>query len=259
MHNAAVCADTCPVVHVQSLHDAIKTGCTTRVLRALAPRPAPAGPTSSGRAVALVVRASNEEKEVQYNKEFGYSRKDVILIGVGLIALGYALYYGLQAGGMEPGMAGNWVQLIIFMGICVGWVSTYIFRVATKVRCRAGVVRGLAGPAGIGGGVGRAGVAHRVVPGVRMWCARGAGCPGCIRVSNRRAVMHAVWRHKALTQMQMQGQSPAPSGLGCTATHWLSSPAPRERRAVGQQRESALREPGTFDSSMNAAMDGAGR
>ncbi|KAG2422466.1 hypothetical protein HXX76_015990 [Chlamydomonas incerta] len=29
-------------------------------------------------------------------------------------------------------MAGNWVQLIIFMGICVGWVSTYIFRVATK-------------------------------------------------------------------------------------------------------------------------------
>ena len=33
---------------------------------------------------------------------------------------------------MDAGMAGNWVQLIIFMGICVGWVSTYIWRVATK-------------------------------------------------------------------------------------------------------------------------------
>ncbi len=28
-------------------------------------------------------------------------------IGVGLIALGYALYYGLQAGGMEAGYAGG--------------------------------------------------------------------------------------------------------------------------------------------------------
>uniref|UniRef100_A0A7S0RIX4 Uncharacterized protein n=1 Tax=Chlamydomonas leiostraca TaxID=1034604 RepID=A0A7S0RIX4_9CHLO len=83
--------------------------------------------------VGIVVRASgNSEKPVVYNKEFGYSRKDIILIGAGLIGLGYALYYGLQAGGMEAGMAGNWVQLIIFMGICVGWVSTYLFRVATK-------------------------------------------------------------------------------------------------------------------------------
>lgn len=62
------------------------------------------------------------------NTEFGYSRKDVILIGVGLIVFGYVLYYGLQAAGMEPGMAGNWVQLIIFFGICVGWVGSYLFR-----------------------------------------------------------------------------------------------------------------------------------
>ena len=52
-------------------------------------------------------RATQDERPVKYNTEFGYSRKDVILIGVGLIALGYALYYGLQATGMEAGMAGK--------------------------------------------------------------------------------------------------------------------------------------------------------
>lgn len=47
----------------------------------------------------------------QKNTQFGYSRKDVIIIGVGLIGGGYVLYYGLQATGMEPGIAGNWVQV----------------------------------------------------------------------------------------------------------------------------------------------------
>lgn len=55
-----------------------------------------------------------------------------MIITFGLIALGYAMYYGLQAMGMEPGYAGNWVQLTIFLGICIGWVSTYLYRVATK-------------------------------------------------------------------------------------------------------------------------------
>ena len=56
----------------------------------------------------MQVHASPKEEAsgVVYNKEFGYSRKDVILIGVGLIAFGYALYYGLQANGMEAGYAG---------------------------------------------------------------------------------------------------------------------------------------------------------
>lgn len=35
---------------------------------------------------------------MQKSTEFGYSRKDVILIGGGLIGAGYALYYGLQVG-----------------------------------------------------------------------------------------------------------------------------------------------------------------
>lgn len=85
----------------------------------------------------VVARSSDgqsKDKPVAYNKQFGYSRKDVLLIGGGLIGLGFGLYYGLQAFGMDAGIAGNWVQLIIFMGICVGWVSTYLFRVATKVR-----------------------------------------------------------------------------------------------------------------------------
>jgi hypothetical protein len=68
-----------------------------------------------------------------YNKEFGYSRKDVLIIIVALIGAGVLMYEGLQAAGMSAGMAGNWVQLIIFMGICVGWVSTYLWRVANKV------------------------------------------------------------------------------------------------------------------------------
>lgn len=69
---------------------------------------------------------------MQKNTEFGYSRKDVLIIGFGLIAFGYILYYGLQAAGLDAGLAGNWVQLIIFLGICVGWVGSYLFRVANK-------------------------------------------------------------------------------------------------------------------------------
>lgn len=69
---------------------------------------------------------------MQKNTEFGYSRKDIILIGAGLIGFGFALYYGLQAAGVEAGQAGNAVQLIVFFGICIGYISTYIFRVANK-------------------------------------------------------------------------------------------------------------------------------
>lgn len=70
---------------------------------------------------------------LQRNKEFGYSRKDVLLIGFGLIAVGYALYYAAQALGVEATTAGNYVQLFVFLVICLGYISTYIFRVANKV------------------------------------------------------------------------------------------------------------------------------
>ena len=76
---------------------------------------------------------SDDDTNVQYNTEFGYSRKDIILIGVGLFGVGFGLYYGLQAAfGMDAIMAGNYAQLIIFVGLCFGWVGSYLFRVATK-------------------------------------------------------------------------------------------------------------------------------
>jgi hypothetical protein len=65
--------------------------------------------------------------------QFGYTRKDVILLGVGILSFGYALYYGLQAAGYDALVAGNIVQIFIFLGIGVGYISTYIFRVANKV------------------------------------------------------------------------------------------------------------------------------
>ena len=70
---------------------------------------------------------------VLQNTEFGYSRKDVLLIGAGFVALGYALYYGAQAAGVEATTAGNYAQIFIFLIICVGYVATYILRVANKV------------------------------------------------------------------------------------------------------------------------------
>ena len=68
----------------------------------------------------------------QGKPEFGYTRKDIILIGGGLIGFGFAMYYGLQAGGVDPLVAGNFVQLFVFLGICLGYISTYFIRVANK-------------------------------------------------------------------------------------------------------------------------------
>lgn len=42
------------------------------------------------------------------------------------------MYYGLQAIGISPGIAGNYVQLFVVLGLCIGWIGSYIFRVANK-------------------------------------------------------------------------------------------------------------------------------
>lgn len=70
---------------------------------------------------------------MQKSTEFGYSRKDVILIGASIFGGGFAMYYGLQAVGVSAGIAGNYVQLFVVLGLCIGWVGSYIFRVANKV------------------------------------------------------------------------------------------------------------------------------
>ncbi|CAO1944706.1 unnamed protein product [Urochloa humidicola] len=63
---------------------------------------------------------------------FGYTRKDVLLIGLGVTAFGVGLKYGLELLGVDPLQAGNVVQLLVVLGMTVGWISTYMFRVANK-------------------------------------------------------------------------------------------------------------------------------
>ncbi|KAJ6969978.1 hypothetical protein NC653_034518 [Populus alba x Populus x berolinensis] len=63
---------------------------------------------------------------------FGYTRKDVLLIGLGVTVLGIGLESGLEYAGVDPLQAGNVVQLVLVLGLTVGWISTYIFRVSNK-------------------------------------------------------------------------------------------------------------------------------
>lgn len=63
---------------------------------------------------------------------FGYTRKDVLLIGLGVTVLGVGLKYGLEFVGVDPLQAGNAVQLIMVLGLTIGWISTYLFRVSNK-------------------------------------------------------------------------------------------------------------------------------
>ena len=38
----------------------------------------------------------------------------------------------MQYVGVDPLQAGNVVQLVLVLGLTVGWISTYIFRVSNK-------------------------------------------------------------------------------------------------------------------------------
>lgn len=90
--------------------------------------------TGTERCRCLRVHASDDNGtgDNADEKPFGYTRKDVILLGGGIIGFGYALYYGLQAAGVDALVAGNFVQLFVFLGIGVGYISTYLLRVANK-------------------------------------------------------------------------------------------------------------------------------
>lgn len=63
---------------------------------------------------------------------FGYTRGDVMLIGVGVTAAGFAMYYGLQANGVSAVWAGNIVQLTFVLGLTVAWVGSYVQRRAVR-------------------------------------------------------------------------------------------------------------------------------
>jgi hypothetical protein len=63
---------------------------------------------------------------------FFYTRAGVIAIGVGVTGAGFALYYGLQANGVDPIWAGNIVQLTFVLGLTVAWVGSYVSRVMNK-------------------------------------------------------------------------------------------------------------------------------
>ncbi|KAJ4970262.1 hypothetical protein NE237_003361 [Protea cynaroides] len=76
--------------------------------------------------------SSSNGIEQESKVPFGYSRKDVLLIGLGVMVLGIGLKSGLEFVGVDPLQAGNVVQLVMVLGLTIGWISTYIFRVSNK-------------------------------------------------------------------------------------------------------------------------------
>ncbi|PIN01272.1 hypothetical protein CDL12_26219 [Handroanthus impetiginosus] len=76
--------------------------------------------------------SDKDESSNQEKAPFGYTRKDVLLIGLGLTVAGIGLKSGLEFLGVDPLQAGNVVQLVLVLGLTIGWISTYIFRVSNK-------------------------------------------------------------------------------------------------------------------------------
>ncbi|MEG3437439.1 DUF3007 family protein [Pannus brasiliensis CCIBt3594] len=58
-------------------------------------------------------------------------RIDVIGIGIGMFLAGGILYFLLEKTGLDSAEAGIWSQAILVGGL-VGWLLTYLFRVATS-------------------------------------------------------------------------------------------------------------------------------
>ncbi|RZC77362.1 hypothetical protein C5167_001564 [Papaver somniferum] len=42
------------------------------------------------------------------------------------------MWFVVQFAGVDPLQAGNVVQLVLVLGLTLGWISTYIFRVSNK-------------------------------------------------------------------------------------------------------------------------------
>ncbi|KAL0291619.1 UNVERIFIED_CONTAM: hypothetical protein Scaly_2629000 [Sesamum calycinum] len=63
---------------------------------------------------------------------FWIHKEGCLLIGLGVTVAGIGLESGLEYLGVDPLQAGNVVQLVLVLGLTVGWISTYIFRVSNK-------------------------------------------------------------------------------------------------------------------------------
>jgi len=79
---------------------------------------------------AFSARAESSEKSEK--APFGYTRKDVIGICVGVLAAGFGTKYALEAFGMDSIQAGNVVQIIFVAVLMLAWTFTYVFRVGNK-------------------------------------------------------------------------------------------------------------------------------
>lgn len=96
---------------------------------------APARKNYPSKSLKLRAESSPESTQGADSKEkvpFGNTRKDVLIIGVGVTVAGFALKYGLEFGGLEPAQAGNVVQITFVLGLMLAWAGTYIFRVGNK-------------------------------------------------------------------------------------------------------------------------------
>lgn len=89
-------------------------------------------PRSTGSSSPESTQDESKPSSDQTKAPFGYTRKDVLLIGLGVTVLGIGLKSGLEFVGVDPLKAGNVVQLVLVLGLTVGWISTYIFRVSNK-------------------------------------------------------------------------------------------------------------------------------
>ncbi|NEP59985.1 MAG: DUF3007 family protein [Symploca sp. SIO2G7] len=58
-------------------------------------------------------------------------RIDALSITLGVFVFGGLAYIVLQVVGVDSQQAGIWTQLLLVIGL-LGWVSTYLFRVANK-------------------------------------------------------------------------------------------------------------------------------
>lgn len=74
-----------------------------------------------------------EEKKFVQNTNFGYSRKDVILICAALFALPFGMRAILEDGLGMPHLQAQTVSVAAFMVVVLlGYTSTYLFRVGRK-------------------------------------------------------------------------------------------------------------------------------